>query len=82
MKFILFLVVFPCVSYFVFKLDNQSDPNDFWAKVLNFILAIMLTIIVWVCIVSAPIILLGIVAMAIICLFAIFLAWIHSFFIK
>jgi len=81
-KFILFMVILAACSWFVFVLDNQSGKSDFWGNVVNFVLAIMLTIIVYFVILAVPIILLGIGFMIIVVVLALVLEFLRSLFFK
>ena len=81
-KFILFMVILAACSWFVFVLDNQSVKSDFWGNVVNFVLAIMLTIIVYFVILAVPIILLGIGFMIIVFELALVLEFLRSLFFK
>ncbi len=81
-KFILFMVILATCSWFVFVLDNQNDKSDFWGNVVNFVLAIMLSIIVYFVILAAPIILLGIGFMIIVVVLALALELLRSLFFK
>lgn len=81
-KFILFMVILAACSWFVFVLDNQNDKPDFWGNVVNFVLAIILSIIVYFVILSAPIILLGIGFMIIVVVLALVLELLRSLIFK
>ncbi len=81
-KFILFMVILAACSWFVFVMDNQSDKSDFWGNVVNFVLAIMLTIIVYFVILAVPIILLGIAFVVIVVILALVLEFLRQLFFK
>lgn len=81
-KFILFMVILGACSWFVFLMDNQSGKSDFWGNVVNFVLAIMLTIIVYSVILAVPIILVGLAFVILIVLLAILMEFIRSRFSK
>ncbi len=81
-KFILFMVILGACSWFVFVMDNQSGKSDFWGNVVNFVLAIMLTIIVYFVILAVPIILLGIAFVVIVVILALVLEFLRQLFFK
>ena len=81
-KFILFMIILAACSWFVFVMDNQSGKSDFWGNVGNFVLAIMLTIIVYSVILAVPVILLGIVFVVIVVILALVLEFLRQLFFK
>ena len=81
-KFILFMVILGACSWFVFVMENQSGKSDFWGNVVNFVFAIMLTIIVYCVIFAVPVILLGIAFLVIVVILALVLEFLRDLFFK